>query len=79
MYIGGINVGNVILTDIQKEVLNKIEPNYFNLDKFELAEILERELEVNGLSNGTFNEYGLIIDKIIDLLLFNKDNNMLYI
>lgn len=70
---------NVILTDIQKEVLNKIEPNYFNLDKFELAEILERELEVNGLSNGTFNEYGLIIDKIIDLLLFNKDNNMLYI
>ena len=79
MYIGGINMGNVILTDIQKEVLNKIEPNYFNLDKFELAEILERELEVNGLSNGTFNEYGLIIDKIIDLLLFNKDNNMLYI
>lgn len=72
-------MGNVILTDIQKEVLNKIEPNYFNLDKFELAEILERELEVNGLSNGTFNEYGLIIDKIIDLLLFNKDNNMLYI
>ena len=70
---------NVILTDIQKEVLNKIEPNYFNLDKFELAEILERELEVNGLSNGTFNEYGLIIDKIIDLLLFNKDNNKLYI
>ena len=72
-------MGNVILTDMQKEVLNKIEPNYFNLDKFELAEILERELEVNGLSNGTFNEYGLIIDKIIDLLLFNKDNNMLYI
>ena len=72
-------MGNVILTDIQKEILNKIEPNYFNLDKFELAEILERELEVNGLSNGTFNEYGLIIDKIIDLLLFNKDNNMLYI
>lgn len=72
-------MGNVILTDIQKEVLNKIEPNYFNLDKFELAEILERELEVNGVSNGTFNEYGLIIDKIIDLLLFNKDNNMLYI
>lgn len=72
-------MGNVILTDIQKEVLNKIEPNYFNLDKFELAEILERELEVNGLNNGTFNEYGLIIDKIIDLLLFNKDNNMLYI
>lgn len=72
-------MGNVILTDIQKEVLNKIEPNYFNLDKFELAEILERELEVNGLSNGTFNEYGLIIDKIIDLLLFNKDNNILYI
>lgn len=72
-------MGNVILTDIQKEVLNKIEPNYFNLDKFELAEILEKELEVNGLSNGTFNEYGLIIDKIIDLLLFNKDNNMLYI
>ena len=70
---------NVILTDMQKEILNKIEPNYFNLDKFELAEILERELEVNGLSNGTFNEYGLIIDKIIDLLLFNKDNNMLYI
>ena len=72
-------MGNVILTDIQKEVLNKIEPNYFNLDKFELAEILETELEVNGLSNGTFNEYGLIIDTIIDLLLFNKDNNMLYI
>ena len=72
-------MGNVILTDIQKEGLNKIEPNDFNLDKFELAEILERELEVNGLSNGTFNEYGLIIDKIIDLLLFNKDNNMLYI
>ena len=72
-------MGNVILTDIQKEILNKIEPNYFNLDKFELAEILERELEVNGLSNGTFNEYGLIIDKIIDLLLFNKDNNKLYI
>jgi len=40
---------------------------------------LERELETNGLSNGTFNEYGLIIDKIIDLLLFNKDNNRLYI
>lgn len=70
---------NVNLTEIQKEILNKIEPNYFNLDKFELAEILERELETNGLSNGTFNEYGLIIDKIIDLLLFNKDNNMLYI
>ena len=70
---------NVNLTEIQKEILNKIEPNYFNLDKFELAEILERELETNGLSNGTFNEYGLIIDKIIDLLLFNKDNNMLFI
>jgi len=70
---------NINLTEIQKEILNKIEPNYFNLDKFELAEILERELETNGLSNGTFNEYGLIIDKIIDLLLFNKDNNRLYI
>jgi len=72
-------MSNVKLTELQKEILNKIEPNYFNLDKFELAEILERELEVNGLSNGTFNEYGLIIDKIIDLLLFNKDNNRLYI
>jgi len=72
-------MSNVKLTELQKEILNKIEPNYFNLDKFELAEILERELEVNGLSNGTFNEYGLIIDKIIDLLLFNKDNNKLYI
>ena len=72
-------MSNFKLTELQKEILNKIEPNYINLDKFELAEILERELETNGLSNGTFNEYGLIIDKIIDLLLFNKDNNKLYI
>lgn len=72
-------MSNVKLTEMEKEILNKIEPNYLNLDKFDLAEILERELETHGLSNGTFNEYGLLIDKIIDLLLFNKDNNKLYI
>lgn len=72
-------MSSIKLTEIQKEILTKIEPNYLNVDKFDLAEMLQREIESHGLSDGTFNEYGLMIDRIIDVLLFSNERNKLYI
>lgn len=67
------------LSNEQKNILERLNPNYDKMDKFELVDLLENELNNNGIINDDLNDYGLIIEKIIDLILFNNEPNKLYI
>lgn len=67
-----------LLNNEQRDILETINPDYEKMDKFELVELIENEINKKGITKDSFNEYGLILDKIIDLLIFNN-KNILYI
>lgn len=44
------------LSNEQKNILERLNPNYDKMDKFELVDLLENELNNNGIINDDLND-----------------------
>lgn len=58
---------NKEMSEEQKELLRTLAPNYESMDICDIIDILTNELQTKGFEDHSVNEYGIKIEKIIDI------------